>query len=1018
MRHGLVICVFLALCASCVVGQTIQHIESSFIGGEISPLIVSRPDSPRYNTGCREIENAMVLDVGIVARRPGTIYVAAAPGPARLEPFVYDDNDVYIMEFSDKLLRFYREVSGVPGIVVDANDDPYTVATPWDGNDVFRLNIYQKGDILYVAHRDYSPRKISRFGHTSWTIEDCNTLIVDGPFKDENTDTAITIDPPEAAANVTTGESFDANDVFFTYAADLAFNANFATNFGWVSDEIEDTWIRCTFSVAKTITRVKIWPCVNSAESDRCVRHCKIEGSNDGTSWTKIGVDKWYGRCQGYNGNEIEIARIANYTDFADVRLDNSTAYTQYRIWCYDNWGDEDYVGILETEMMEADSGTFIANSSIWNSKHVGSLWKLRHPRSASEINGSFGLASFSNSIPVKGSWDVSTTGTWSGTLVLQRSYDYGSSWETMRTWEDAGSIEATGIEEELNVWYRINMTAYTSGTCNYSLSVRDGTQSGIIRITGYTDPNEVTAEILTELGARDATYRWSEGAWSEDEGYPEAVAGHQARLIYAKDLTLWWSASYKFETFESGSSENDDDSFSWTISQARQNPIWWLVGDKGQSMVAGTMGRVLEIQPFDETVGFTPTNPPKVQNSVSVGSSRAQPALAEELLLYASPSGKRMHELMYNSSNGAVSAPDLTLLASHILGTGVRQLAWQSQPYPYLWAVRDDGEMSCLYYSRPYEIASWCREVTDGSFTSVAVAPRSEDVDRVWCVVNRTIDSNSVYYVECFDDIDFDAAIEDAYYVDCGLTWSGGDPAVITAITKASPTAVTLSSWPSGLSDGDQVKIESVVGMTEINDRIFTADDCNSTAMTLTLDNEEGTSNWSSAGYSNYTSSGTLTVVEDTFGGLSHLEGETVSYLGDGLYDSENGTAVVSGGSIQLAEYVNHLSVGLPYTTTITPVSPEIVGSGSSTTPFLKTEQGVYVNVYNTAGGQYGIVGGRLANIRYPSYITPGQLFSGAPDILRRQAGPRGEIGYTFQQAEPYPFILKTVVTLYEVTQ
>ncbi len=43
----------------------------------------------------------------------------------------------------------------------------------------------------------------------------------------------------------------------------------------------------------------------------------------------------------------------------------------------------------------------------------------------------------------------------------------------------------------------------------------------------------------------------------------------------------------------------------------------------------------------------------------------------------------------------------------------------------------------------------------------------------------------------------------------------------VITGITQANPAVVTVSA-PHGLSTGDEVRIEGVVGMTEVNDRDF----------------------------------------------------------------------------------------------------------------------------------------------------------------------------------------------------
>lgn len=73
-----------------------------------------------------------------------------------------------------------------------------------------------------------------------------------------------------------------------------------------------------------------------------------------------------------------------------------------------------------------------------------------------------------------------------------------------------------------------------------------------------------------------------------------------------------------------------------------------------------------------------------------------------------------------------------------------------------------------------------------------------------------------------------------------------------ITGATKANPCVITAASH--GYSDGDRVKIETVGGMTEINDRYFTINVL--TTSTFELVGENSTS------YTTYTSGGTATKV------------------------------------------------------------------------------------------------------------------------------------------------------------
>jgi hypothetical protein len=73
----------------------------------------------------------------------------------------------------------------------------YTVTTPYATADLFALQVVQSADTMYVAHPNYAPRKITRTGHTSWTVTEIDFDWP--PFRDENT-TATTL-----SANLKTG---------------------------------------------------------------------------------------------------------------------------------------------------------------------------------------------------------------------------------------------------------------------------------------------------------------------------------------------------------------------------------------------------------------------------------------------------------------------------------------------------------------------------------------------------------------------------------------------------------------------------------------------------------------------------------------------------------------------------------------------------------------------------------------------------------------------------------------------
>jgi hypothetical protein len=177
-------------------GQTVPVMQSSFTGGEMSPLAAARVDSERYYTSVSTMTNLIAVPQGPAVRRPGTRFVAATDSNnvARLLPFRYSADDSYILEFTDSLMRVMRD----HGVVTNDDDSLYSLATPFDANELAHLQMVQFADDCYLVDGTDWPQKLARVDHNDWSIADA--VIDDGPFLTENL-TATTI-----AASAVTGE--------------------------------------------------------------------------------------------------------------------------------------------------------------------------------------------------------------------------------------------------------------------------------------------------------------------------------------------------------------------------------------------------------------------------------------------------------------------------------------------------------------------------------------------------------------------------------------------------------------------------------------------------------------------------------------------------------------------------------------------------------------------------------------------------------------------------------------------
>ena len=77
----------------------------------------------------------------------------------------------------------------------------------------------------------------------------------------------------------------------------------------------------------------------------------------------------------------------------------------------------------------------------------------------------------FTDAAEIVGYFNISISGTWDGTVTVQRSFDQGSTWFDVATW--TANTEEYGFEPERDVQYRagIKTGEFTSGTAVLRLS-------------------------------------------------------------------------------------------------------------------------------------------------------------------------------------------------------------------------------------------------------------------------------------------------------------------------------------------------------------------------------------------------------------------------------------------------------------------------------------------------------------------------------------------------------------------
>lgn len=141
-----------------------ETIQSNLTGGELAPTLHARVDIDKYNTSVAEAENVVIVPQGGLRRRPGLSKITDTKlsGKARLEPFVFNKTQQYLLVFKEGFIDVIRA-----GAVVKAN-----LASPYLTNvAVEALDIIQSADTVIITHPDIAPQKLVR-GATDadWTI--------------------------------------------------------------------------------------------------------------------------------------------------------------------------------------------------------------------------------------------------------------------------------------------------------------------------------------------------------------------------------------------------------------------------------------------------------------------------------------------------------------------------------------------------------------------------------------------------------------------------------------------------------------------------------------------------------------------------------------------------------------------------------------------------------------------------------------------------------------------------------
>jgi len=349
--------------------------------------------------------------------------------------------------------------------------------------------------------------------------------------------------------------------------------------------------------------------------------------------------------------------------------------------------------------------------------------------------------------------------------------------------------------------------------------------EHGHVKITGYTSATVVTADVHEDqygnsrlpdssVGSANANTRWSLGAFGGNEKFPRAVAFYEERLYFAgtegQPQTIFSSKTADFENMTPGT--NDDDAINITIASGQVNVIRHMI--PGRFLQIMTTSSEFTLSGGTGTQPVTPTSV-NVLRETTFGSGDVRPLRAGASTIMVQKGLEKVKEVTFDLDTDGLVGRDLTILAEHLTRGGISDMVWQQEPELVLWFVHSDGTLIGLSYDPQNQTIGWhSHPMGDSGVVESITAIPSGAEDQVYLSVKRTINSATVRHIVFMENIYFGTDIDDAFYVDSGLTYDSTATTTITGLNHLEGETVQI------LADGAAHPDKTVSGGAVTLDR------------------------------------------------------------------------------------------------------------------------------------------------------------------------------------------------------
>ena len=627
-----------------------KKIINNFNGGELSPYLYGRGDFPKYNSGSIKCQNFIPISYGGVTKRPSTKFlnVTKNGNNARLIPFIVNNQNAYILEFTSGVIRIFKD----DVLVLDSNGDILELTTPYTARDLSILDFVQSLDQMFLVHPDHPVKVLSReevnVDSETWSFEDFTFTIP--PTQDPNkTDVSLAIYPATS-----TPERYV-----------RAYTDNTGTTFSNLFDQ--DALDEGQFYFFKQARENKTTSASSEAKDIYFNQNLFTVDLLGTLGFTTGGSAPTAGS---YNGFTYDTSSNSTVSPWMNV------SYTTFamQVICAG-------VRVVIDKLVGTDP-TLVSAS--WFEHHVVCDNRSHVSGTANKTFSYTELETQEANSFIRIRVIDMTPATTSAEDLLDKFC----------------SFELQPTEDKVISAFTLKNSLPVSSATDETLS--NSRQIDIV--SHIQEDGDFISDGVRDLYISD---QWTAGAFSFVLGYAVSIAFYENRLIFGGNFqfpnTLYISKTNDYSNFVIGNL--DTDGMRLTLQSLTDNEIKWIL--PANQLIIGTSNSEWTLGSDSDNTPISPTAF-ALKERTQFGSNELKGKFVSDSILFTTNSSRKIREWNFNYFTLESETPDLTLLADHITESGLIELTYQKEPDNILWGITNDGVLLGLTYNKSQQIYAW----------------------------------------------------------------------------------------------------------------------------------------------------------------------------------------------------------------------------------------------------------------------------------------------------------------------